>query len=315
MNVSDIPVPHTLDQMPARQTTDFALTRNSRHLIYLIHGATGTPVEMRYLAIGLAGFGFDVYVTTLPGHGRRLRDLVQTTEVDWRNHVSLQLAFAKGHYDGIFVAGLSAGALLALDASLEIPLAGIGVLSPTFFYDGWNTPWHDFLLPLAMKCVPYRWQHLFFHLDGPPFGIKDEWLREQVRVAYHSEAIFREWWHAWWPGGKESGSDADAEAASKGNPIFPLKTLTEIDRLITRVRASMGRVTAPAIILQAREDDMTSPRNAQLVYDSIASKVKELVLLEDCYHVITVDIQKKDVIRHLGRFFQALIPAKDFTTA
>jgi carboxylesterase len=296
--------PHPLDAMPDRQATDFLLSRNSRSLIYLIHGATGTPVEMRYLALGLARAQWDVYVTTLPGHCGSLRDLVRGTESDWRNHVYTQLAFAKTRYEAVFVAGLSAGGLLGLDASVVMPLAGVGVLSPTFFYDGWNTPWHDFLLPLSMKFIPYRWQHLFFHVDGSPFGIKDDVLQDQVRAAYHPMAIFREWRDLWWPKRASTVSQDDPSSASKGHPVFPLKTLTEIDRLINRVRKSLPHVTAPTVILQAVEDDMTSPRNAQLVFDSICSTNKELILLDDCYHVITVDLQKKAVSNYLSDFFR-----------
>ncbi len=299
---------HALDRMPARQPTDFALDRNSRSLVYLIHGATGTPVEMRYLALGLARYQWDVYVTTLPGHCRRLRDLMNFSETDWRRHIQAQLTYAQTHYDHIFLAGLSAGALLALDASLKIPVSGIGVLSPTFFYDGWNTPWHDFLLPLAMKLVPYRWQHLFFHLDGPPYGIKDKFLQEEVRAAYRPGEIFREWLDAWWPANRRGSSEAPS-AASKGHPIFPLKTLTEIDRLINRVKKTLHQVTAPTLIIQAKEDDMTSPRNATFVYEGIHSQKKELILLDDCYHVVTIDKQKKEVIRHLHQFFKQTLHA------
>ena len=38
------------------------------------------------------------------------------------------------------MAGLSAGSLLALEASTIVAVDGVGVLSPTFFYDGWNMP-------------------------------------------------------------------------------------------------------------------------------------------------------------------------------
>jgi carboxylesterase len=62
-------------------------------------------------------------------------------------------------------------------------------------------------------------------------------------------------------------------------------------------------VTVPVVILQAQEDDMTSPRNAALVYDTIASKEKRLVLLDDCYHVMTVDKQKHAVVTSLADFF------------
>src|SRR5689334_13831295 len=57
-----------LDQMPGRQPTDLALPASSGTLIYLIHGVTGTPLEMRYLAVGLSRQGWNVYCPTLPGH-------------------------------------------------------------------------------------------------------------------------------------------------------------------------------------------------------------------------------------------------------
>ena len=296
-----------LDDMVGRQETDFAISRDSNVLVYLIHGVTGTPVEMSYVARKLSRKnGWDVYATTLPGHCTRLRDLVKTNEQDWRAHVERQLAFAREHYEYVFVAGLSAGALLALDASTVVPVDGVGVLSPTFVYDGWNTPWSHALLPLAMKVVPLSLQRFVFHIDGPPFGIKDERLQASVRQSYRPTVILRHWIAEWWARrqAKPGSAIPPFAAASKGYPIFPLRTLTEIDRLMGRVRARLHEVTVPTVILQAREDDMTSPRNAAIVYHEISSKEKQLVLLEDCYHVITVDKKRASVTESLTTFFQ-----------
>jgi len=293
-----------LDGMVGRAGTDCALQMGSNALVYLIHGVTGAPIEMHYVAKSLARQGWDVYVPTLPGHCSRVRDLVRTTEQDWRTHVQTQLAFARERYDSVFVAGLSAGALLALEASIVVEVDGVGVMSPTFVYDGWNTPWSNAILPLAMKVVPLFLQHVLFHIDGPPFGIKDPVLQARVRAAYRPMAIFREWMRDAWLRRRGHGSgDPVPSAAANGYPIFPLRTLTEIDRLIVRVRSRLSAVTAPTVILQAQEDDMTSPRNATIVYGTIASKEKRLVLLDDCYHVMTVDKQKHVVAASLVDFF------------
>lgn len=306
MQLSRVTRAGLLDGMVHRRHTDLSLHANSNVLVYLIHGVTGTPAEMFSVARELARKNrWDVYTTTLPGHCTRLKDLVKTNEQDWREHVQKQLAFARDRYEYVFVAGLSAGALLALDASTVVAVNGVGVLSPTFIFDGWNTPWYHPLLPFSMKVVPLFLQHLLFHRDGPPFGIKDEELQAAVREAYRPMTILREWMNDWkarrrlTPGAAPSASSA----ASKGYPVFPLRTLTEIDRLIVRVRARLHEVTAPTVILQAREDDMTSPRNASIVYDGISSEEKRLVLLEDCYHVITVDKQRDTVARCLATFF------------
>ena len=302
-----------LDHMAARRGTDYALHTGSDVLVYLIHGVTGAPIEMRYLAKGLSRHGWDVYVTTLPGHCTSLRDLVRTTEGDWRAHVQAQLAYARGKYRSIFVAGLSAGALLALEASTAVDVEGVGVISPTFVYDGWNTPWSHAILPLAMKVIPLSLQHLLFHIDGPPFGIKDPILQARVREAYRPLSIFRAWMRdTLGPRQLETARGASERfAASNGYPVFPLRTLTELNRLISRVRARLGAVTVPTVILQAQEDDMTSPRNATLVYDTIASKEKRLILLDDCYHVMTVDKQKHAVVTSLADFFAVLAARKN----
>lgn len=303
-----------LDNMVNRQKTDFALHAKSNILVYLIHGVTGTPAEMFFIAREMARKNrWDIYSTTLPGHCTRIRDLVKTSEQDWREHVQTQLTFIRDRYEYIFVAGLSAGALLALEASTIVCVDGIGVLSPTFMYDGWNTPWFDAILPLAMKVVPLPIQHLLFHMDGPPFGIKDEELQRAVREAYSPVALLRQWMNDRWAEWRaKHGTELPvSSAASKGYPIFPLRTLTEIDRLIVRVRTRLHEVTAPTVILQAKEDDMTSPRNAAIVFDEISSKDKQLVLLDDCYHVITVDKQKEAVAENLSNFFMLQIAHKE----
>ncbi len=297
-----------LSDMVGRQPTDIILQKGNHSLVYLIHGVTGTPVEMRYLARGLARHGRDVYATTLPGHCTSLRDLIRTSEQQWREHVAKQLAYARERYEHVYVAGLSAGALLSLEASTMVAVDGVGVMSPTFFYDGWNTPRSHAILPLALKLVPECLQHLLFHLDGPPYGVKDAMIQANIRASYTPSSVFHEWVNLWWEGhGSEAtGNGTDLpSAASKGYPLFPLRTLTEIDRLMRRVKRRLEKVSAPTLILQASDDDMTGPRNAQFVYDEIVSVQKRIVMLEDCYHVITVDRQRQAVVKHLNEFFGA----------
>ena len=297
-----------LSDMVDRQPTDLSFQNDSKALVYLIHGVTGTPVEMRYLARGLARRGGDVYATTLPGHCTSLRELLKTNEQQWCEHVGTQLAYARERYEHVYVAGLSAGALLALEASTRVAVNGVGVLSPTFFYDGWNMPRHgNAILSTVLTLVPECLQHLVFHMDGPPYGVKDSLIQAHIRASYTPTAVFHEWLSLCWKGQRSEavGNGTDpSPAASKGYPLFPLRTLSEIDRLMNRVRRHLEKVSVPTLILQATNDDMTGPRNAQFVYDGIASTQKQIVLLDDCYHVITVDRQRQAVVTHLKEFFK-----------
>jgi len=315
MNVKALNGYGRLSEMVDRHPTDLSFHSEGNALVYLIHGVTGTPVEMRYLARGLARRGGDVYATTLPGHCTSLRDLVRTNEQQWCEHVCKQLAYARERYEHVYVAGLSAGALLALEASTRVALDGVGVLSPTFFYDGWNMPRRgDAILSLVLKLVPECLQNLVFHVDGPPYGVKDSMIQAHIRASYTPASVFQEWVSLWWKGrrnGVVGNGSSPSSAATKGYPLFPLRTLREIDRLMSRVRSRLENVSAPTVILQAANDDMTGPRNAQFVYDKIASAEKQIVLLDDCYHVITVDRQRQDVVNHLHEFFKLSTPASE----
>ena len=55
--------------------------------VLLIHGLTGTPAEMRFVANGMRDQGFTVYGMQLAGHCGDVRDLLRTTWHDWAESV------------------------------------------------------------------------------------------------------------------------------------------------------------------------------------------------------------------------------------
>ena len=285
-------------KVPGATETDLFMPAKSRTLAYLIHGVTGTPAEMKYVGRELWQSGYDVYLPTLPGHCGKIRDLLRSNEKDWIEHVVKQLSFLRKRYAHVFAAGLSAGALLALKASTRVRLDGIGVFSPTFFYDGWNVPRTTILLDLAIRWFPRPLHYVFFHFDGFPYGIKHPPLQARLRAAYNPMNrllnAFRK---------RTSRRRYSSDAV--GYPVFFLKTLADLDRLYAVVKADMAKITAPTLILQASEDDFTSVKNSEFVLSRIASADKKLVLLDDSYHVITVDRQRDRVARELQKFIAA----------
>jgi carboxylesterase len=286
-----------LSRMPAAKASDIFMPARARTLVYLIHGVTGTPAEMKYVGRRLWQQGFDVYLPSLPGHCSRFRDLLRSNEKTWLGHVETQLAFARKYYDSVFAAGLSAGALLALQASTRVPLEGVGVLSPTLFYDGWNVPRTQKLLDFGIHWFPY--------------GIKNPALQGKLREAYNPFVRARRFLQRSVSRFGRTPRSYSAEAV--GYPLFFLKTLADLDRLYTTVKGNLYRVTAPTLIMQACEDDFTSPKNAAFVYQQISSSDKRLVLLDDCYHVVTVDRQRDVVARELKDFiFSHLSGVRDF---
>jgi carboxylesterase len=267
------------------QPTEFLLEGDRRGVL-LIHGLTGTPMEMRVLAKGLHRAGFTVYAMQLAGHCGTVEDLLATGWRDWYRSVEAAADRLRARVDHLFVGGLSMGAVLALKLAAERPqqVAGVGVYGATFRYDGWSIPWSarlSFLLPIFKRFGLYR-DRAF--IEQPPYGLRDERLRAQVA------ALMR--------------SGNSTAAGLLGNPWH---ALADFYRLAQRVRRQLPRVVAPCLIAHARHDDVASVRNAELVSRRVAGPT-ELLLLDDSYHMITIDKERRTLIERSVRFFDAVVP-------
>jgi carboxylesterase len=269
------------------QPTDFLLEGDRRGVL-LIHGLTGTPMEMRLLAKGLNNAGFTVYCMQLAGHCGDVEDLLATGWRDWYASVEAAATKLLRQVDHLFVGGLSMGALLSLKLAADHPhqIAGVGVYGATFRYDGWSIPWSarlSFLLPLLKKLGIGRDQAF---LEQPPYGLRDERLRAQISAAMQS---------------------GDSTVAGLlGNPWH---SLADLYQLSVQVRRQLPAVTSPCLVAHASEDDVASVRNAELVIRGVSART-ELLLLDDSYHMITIDKQRRTLIAHSVRFFDDIVAAR-----
>ena len=272
--------------------TDFFFEGDRRGVL-LIHGLTGTPMEMRLLGKGLNSAGFTVHGMQLAGHCGDTDDLLATGWRDWYASVEQAADALLAKVDHLFVGGLSMGALLALKLAAERPqqVAGVGVYGATFRYDGWSIPWSArlaFLLPLV-KRLGFGRTRAF--LEQPPYGLRDERLREQVSAAMRS---------------------GDSTIAGLlGNPWH---SLADLYQLSAQVRRQLPQVTAPCLVAHASEDDVASVRNAELVLRHVQAPT-ELLLLEDSYHMITIDKQRRTLIARSAGFFDAIATGRARTAA
>lgn len=256
----------------------------------LIHGLTGTPNEMKFSANFLNREGYSVLCPRLANHGQAMGILKNTKWQQFYESVRKALLNLKASnpYRRIFVAGLSMGALLALLLADEFSdiVSGVSCLSPTLFYDGWNIPWTKALLPLAY-WTPFR-QFLYFK-EEPPYGIKNETVRQRVHEYY------------------ENASLNNLDSVTKyGYPYFPATLFRELRLLIQHFVKKLPSITVPVQLIQAENDDITSVKNSQFIYDRIQSEIKEMVLLQDSYHVITADQEREKVAVKMLEFFNRL---------
>jgi carboxylesterase len=266
---------------------EFFLEGDSRGVL-LIHGLTGTPMEMRMLGKGLNKAGFTVHGMQLAGHCGDADDLLATGWRDWYASVERAADAMLTKVDTLFVGGLSMGALLALKLAADRPeqIAGVGVYGATFRYDGWSVPWTahlSFLLPLFKRLGIGR-DRAF--LEQPPYGLRDERLREQVSAAMRS--------------------GDSTMAGLLGNPWH---SLADLYLLSAQVRRQLRDVTSPCLVAHASNDDIASVRNAELVLREVNAPA-ELLLLDDSYHMITIDKQRRTLIDRSARFFDTIAPGQ-----
>ncbi len=266
------------------QKTDFFF-EGGRSGVLLIHGLTGTPMEMRLLGKGLNRAGFTVHGMQLAGHCGNADDLLATGWRDWYASVEQAADAMLERVDHLFVGGLSMGALLALKLAADRPrqIAGVGVYGATFRYDGWSIPRLarlSFMLPLLKRFGIGRGRSF---MEQPPYGIRDERLRAQI-----SSAML--------------GGDS-AAAGLPGNPWY---SLAEMYRLAAKVRRQLPQVTAPCLVAHASEDDVASVKNAELVLRGVDAPT-ELLLLDDSYHMITIDKQRRTLIDRSVAFFGQIV--------
>ena len=63
-------------------------------------------------------------------------------------------------------------------------------------------------------------------------------------------------------------------------------------------------VTTPIQLLQAKDDDVTSPKNSYYIYNHIGSKDKQVCLFENSYHIIIADQERDKVAAKTLAFFE-----------
>lgn len=247
--------------------------------VLLIHGLGGSPAELGPLARALGDAGHAVGSVLLAGHGRGETGLAASTLAEWRDSALAAHGVLSRRCERVIVAGLSMGGLLALDMARLRPkrVHGIVLLAPTLRLDGWAMPHAArFAGALPSRLVPagasIRERH--------PYGIKDERIRALVLASMQGR---------------------------KSTSVFatPLRSLIEFRALADGIKQHLGQIRQPTLIIHPREDDMANLSNAHDIAAALGGLTETLVL-DDSYHLVTLDRQRRLVQSRVVAFAAAL---------
>lgn len=255
----------------------------------LIHGLGGTPAELRFVSIGLSRAGYTVHCPQLAGHCGTFEELRATGWKDWYATVKAAHTEMLKTCSRVIVGGLSMGAILALHLAAERPddVFATALFAPTLKLDGWGVPWYSVLFNLVRTR---RGADLVTFSERDPYGIKDPRVRSLVTAAIHS-----------------------GDSSKVGQLTNPGRVMLEMRRLVNIVKGELRGIRQPALIVHPRHDDRASLRNASYLQSTLGGLVDTCVL-DDSYHVITVDRQRDLVVQRTAAFADSLVALRPEAT-
>jgi carboxylesterase len=245
--------------------------------VLLIHGLCGTPAEMRFVAMGLGRAGYTVHCPQLAGHGGSRRDIVKTSWQDWYRSAEIALDALVEECDTVIVGGLCLGSIIGLHLAANHPdkVQGVALFSPTLWINGWAMPWYTKLFSL----VPNRWiANLMQFPDAATLGIKCPRVRQFVHAAL-----------------------AASDGSELGTAGTPGAMVLEHRRLVAAAKKILSKVIQPTLIVHSRQDDYADLNNATYLQEELTGSV-DLVVLEDSYHMVTLDKERQVVLEQTQNF-------------
>lgn len=252
-----------------------------RHAAMLIHGLAGSPVEMKVVKKELEKAGYTVDLPVLPGHGTCFSDLKKLPWTAFTDFVEERFERLREKHETVSVSGLCLGAVLSLYLGIRFGkrVAAVAPVSTTLYYDGWNLPWAG----KFMKFWRYTPFYYFYNLEEKyPYGLKDDRLRARLvskmspdSGTYYSKIPFRSFW--------------------------------QMHLLNDYVREHLNQVRSPVFAIHPVEDDIASTKSVDLMRGEINPALFSSLLLEDSYHLATIDRERAVVSQSIRRFFDSHI--------
>lgn len=260
----------------------------------LLHGLCSTPDELLPVQAALQRAGHRVLALRVPGYSYAGETGVATPFTSWLRSVALAVREQRRHGRRVVLAGLSAGAALALGTAQQRGAApdALVLMSTTLRYDGWAVPpWHR-LLPLALYTPLGR---LWRYRERPPYGVKNPRVRQWVAHELATRRI-----------------------SSAGAAVIGVPHLREHDRLRRLVTRRLAAFACPPVLaLHACDDEVAGPANVALLQARLSTPSFRAVLLPDSHHMITIDNDRQQVAREIVAFVDAVAaaPANPFQPA
>ena len=238
--------------------------------VVLLHGLLSTPREFGLIALPTRAAGVPLVTPHIEGYSEASRRHPRT----WRQwlEAARDAVRASVPRDQPFVlGGLCSGALIAaaLAASDDFRVEVLILMSPSFDFNGWGQTRLRHWRRLGYVLPVTRWVSI---RERTPFGIKNERLRQWVQCDLRQRA-----------------------KSAAGPSRLPLWAIRETEALKAHVVSRLSELPNRSVVMHAREDDVCSFEGAVEAFQGMPSTQKTLITLENSFHMITLDNDRKQV--------------------
>ncbi|MCX4761358.1 alpha/beta fold hydrolase [Streptomyces sp. NBC_01275] len=248
--------------------------------VLLCHGFTGSPQSLRPWARYLAGQGLTVSLPLLPGHGTRWEDMALTGWQDWYAEVDRELRALRDRCARVFVAGLSMGGALALRLAAK---HGEGAGGAGFGGGGGGGAAGG--VEGVIVVNPANKVHGLSAYALPV-------ARHLVRTT------------------KGIASDIAKEGAVEtGYDRVPLHAAHSLRAFLRQVDGELPQVTQPLLLLHSAQDHVVPPADSARILGRVSSTDVTEILLEQSYHVATLDLDADRIFEESYAFIARIAPS------
>lgn len=228
---------------------------------------------MDYIAGRIAPYACMVSNIDLPGHGSAHNgfspeSLLTVTMDDWINAVEKEVKQSKNN---VVIIGQSMGALLALYSALEHPdrIKGVVLLSPAIKLSGRLNRFFMSLIYFYSKFMELPALY-YTKVSGPDIA------------------------------------DPDAKKSYTAYDKIPFHALAEYEKLRRLVVNRLKRVEVPLLIVYSKNDHTISHDAVEIIDSKVMSTIKKITVLNDSFHVISIDRDREKVVEETDKFLQQL---------
>jgi len=252
--------------------------------VLLLPGLCSTADELLHLQSALRRAGWALSTPHIEGYSfdasRERQEAGRFS--DWVARVCEEARRLRERHRTVLLAGISAGASLALAAVARLGdgADGLVLMSTTLRMDGWSARRGRWLLPLALYTPLGR---LWRYRERAPYGVKNERVRAWIEQELKLRRISR----------------AGCAAIGVGH-------LREYDRLRRTVRQHLSHVRCPVLALHARDDEVASLSNIELLARGLTHAPLQTVVLENSYHMISIDNDRRQVAQETIDFARSV---------